>query len=163
MILRLEDLPSNTQAELLDGQHRPKGKAEESKPAKAFDFQLRAHLFTGWVREYRFAQSVLNENGRPRQWRFDFAHPVLKLAVEIEGLRVQQFFERTDRGFRPRMVCTGRHSTADGYAEDCRKYATAQVLGWQVLRFVQKQVKSGEAIAFVEQWYGARGITRSGP
>ena len=51
----------------------------------------------------------------PRLWRFDFAFPAAKLAVEIEG--------------------RGRHQTVVGVRNDCEKYNTALLDGWRVLRF----------------------------
>jgi very-short-patch-repair endonuclease len=50
-----------------------------------------------------------------RRWRFDFASPLLKVAVEIEG--------------------RGRHQTVAGVRADCEKYNSAAALGWRVFRF----------------------------
>jgi very-short-patch-repair endonuclease len=71
--------------------------------------------------EYRFHPE--------RRWRFDFAWPSKKIAVEIEG--------GTWSG--------GRHTTGAGFEKDCEKYNAAVMLEWRVLRFTGKQVKSGEA------------------
>jgi very-short-patch-repair endonuclease len=68
--------------------------------------------------EYRFA--------KPRLWRFDFALPSHKIAVEIEGMV-----------FRGR----GRHQGASGYAKDCEKYNRALLMGWRVLRYTQVDLK----------------------
>lgn len=54
-----------------------------------------------------------------RQWRFDYAFPDKKIAVELEG--------GTFTG--------GRHTTGTGYRGDCIKYNCAASLGWTVLRF----------------------------
>lgn len=54
-----------------------------------------------------------------RKWRFDFAWPMQKIAVELEGL--------TRQG--------GRHQRRDGYARDCEKYRAAALAGWLVLRY----------------------------
>lgn len=56
----------------------------------------------------------------PRKWAFDFSWQLKKVAVEIEGGTWQ----------------TCRHTTAEGYREDCRKYRAAVILGWRVLRYV---------------------------
>lgn len=66
-------------------------------------------------REYRFHPT--------RKWRFDFAWPALKVAVEIEG--------------------RGRHQTFTGYAADCHKYNEAVALGWRVLRFPAAYTQPG--------------------
>lgn len=68
-----------------------------------------------------------------RKWRFDFAFPVERLAVEIEGITYEG----------------GRHQRPEGFEEDCRKYAAAIMLGWRVLRVTPKMVTSGEAIGLV--------------
>lgn len=151
------------QTSLLDGGARPRKQSEASKAAERFAFQLRAHRIPGWIREHKFAANELGcwpkdprdpKPDKGRKWAFDFANPDLMLAVEIEGLRVQKIGGRT--------VCTGRHSTVDGYREDCRKYAAAVELGWHVLRFVQDQVRNGEAIATVERVLARRGWRRDG-
>ena len=59
------------------------------------------------VREHRFHET--------RRWRFDFAFPSVRLAVEIEG--------------------RGRHQSVKGVRDDCEKYNEATRLGWRVLRF----------------------------
>lgn len=70
-------------------------------------------------REWKFAAPH-------RQWRFDFAYPSMKIAVEIEG--------------------RGRHTTIAGYAEDCRKYNAAAGLGWTVLRFTSSMTRTAEPV-----------------
>lgn len=77
-------------------------------------------------REYRFAP--------PRKWRFDFAYPKRKLAIEIEG----------------GIWSNGRHTRSSGYIKDMAKYNEAARLGWQVLRFTTEQAKSGYALQVIE-------------
>jgi very-short-patch-repair endonuclease len=79
------------------------------------------------VREYVFA--------RPRKWKFDFAFPEQKIAVEIEG--------GIWRG--------GRHNRATGYETDLEKYNAAVLLGWRVLRYSTDMVIAGDAIEGVSQ------------
>jgi len=62
-------------------------------------------------REYAFADG--------RRWRFDFAWPEQRVAVEIEG----------------GLYGTSRHATLTGYSADCEKYNAAAALGWTVLRY----------------------------
>lgn len=100
---------------------------------EAFALQLRAHKIP-YAREIRFHPD--------RRWRFDFVVFGRQVAVEIEG--------GTYTG--------GRHVRGSGFAGDCEKYNEAQRLGWTVLRFPSQQVKTGEAIRYVEQFLGsARG------
>lgn len=58
-----------------------------------------------------------------RKWRFDFAFPAAKLAVEIDGRA------------RGNPDSPGRHQTVDGVRKDCEKHNAAVALGWRVLRF----------------------------
>ena len=66
-----------------------------------------------------------------RQWRADFYFERQKIAVEVEG--------GTAFGM-------SRHSRAEGFERDCRKYNAATLAGIKVLRFTTAMVKSGEAI-----------------
>lgn len=70
-----------------------------------------------------------------RKWRFDFAWPALRVAVECEG-----------GTFAPgRHQGRGRHLTSKGFHEDCNKYNIAAVLGWRVLRFDAQHLKKNPA------------------
>ena len=81
-----------------------------------------------WVLELRFAAPA-------RQWRFDFAFPLLRLAVEVDGGTWNN----------------GRHVHGSGFEEDCRKLNTAALAGWTVLRFTGDMVETGEAILAVAE------------
>ena len=63
------------------------------------------------IREHRFAP--------PRRWRFDFAWPDWRVAVELEG----------------GAWARGRHTRGAGYVADCEKYNAATLAGWRVLRY----------------------------
>lgn len=60
--------------------------------------------------EYRFHDT--------RKWRFDYAIPSKKIAVEIEG----------------GAWINGRHNRAKGFIADMEKYNTAAAMGWRLLR-----------------------------
>jgi len=82
-----------------------------------FEFYLKAYnksLLEKCEREFKFHKT--------RRWRFDFAWPDLKIAVEIDGGQFKKF--------------GGRHSRDS----DREKINEAVFLGWSVLRF------SGEMI-----------------
>lgn len=64
-----------------------------------------------------------------RGWRFDFAWPGAKLAVEVEG----------------GVWRNGRHNRPLGIQEDMRKYNAAAIQGWLLLRYPENRVKNGEA------------------
>jgi very-short-patch-repair endonuclease len=76
-------------------------------------------------REYRFHPS--------RRWRFDFAWPAQRVAVECEG----------------GVWVKGRHVRGQGFIRDCWKYSNAAALGWLVLRCTPKMLHEDGA-GFVE-------------
>lgn len=55
-----------------------------------------------------------------RKWRFDYAWPKQKVALEVEG----------------GVWTGGRHTRGAGFVEDMEKYNAATRLGWRVLRVV---------------------------
>ena len=77
------------------------------------------------VAEYRFHAE--------RRWRFDYAWPSHKIAIEQEG----------------GVFVQGRHSRGAGMVKDMEKYNNAALLGWRVFRFTPQQIKSGEACQFM--------------
>jgi hypothetical protein len=74
------------------------------------------------AREHRFAP--------PRRWRFDFAWPAQRLALEVEG----------------RTWARGRHVRGRGYEADCEKYSEAALRGWRVLRVTPAMLRDGRAL-----------------
>ncbi len=71
---------------------------------------------------------------KPRRWRFDFAFPDQKVAVECEG--------GTFSG--------GRHVRGKGFALDCQKYNQASIDGWTLLRFTGAMITDGTALQTIE-------------
>jgi len=63
----------------------------------------------GFVREYHFHPE--------RKWRFDFAWPVARCAIEIHG------------GLWAKR---GGHTSGKGVSRDCEKLTEAALLGWRV-------------------------------
>lgn len=53
-----------------------------------------------------------------RKWRFDYAFPKYKIAIEVEG----------------GVYSGGRHVRGKGFLNDCEKYSEAAILGWCVIR-----------------------------
>lgn len=53
-----------------------------------------------------------------RRWRFDYALPTFKVAIEVEG----------------GVWTAGRHTRPKGFLGDIEKYNAAAALGWRVLR-----------------------------
>lgn len=132
--------------DVLTAPTEPKRRGTKRKSAALdFAFQCEQNELPPRATEHRFAKSI------GRQWRFDFAFPDYMLAVEIEGLVV--------RRIAGEMVCTGRHASVQGFREDCLKYASAAVLGWNVIRFEQSQVRARVAIEYTMRVLVARGWT----
>lgn len=77
--------------------------------------------------EYRFHKT--------RRWRFDYAWPLRKVALEVEG----------------GVWTKGRHTRGGGYLGDMEKYNAATLLGWRVIRFTPTQVRKGEHLAILKQ------------
>ncbi len=71
----------------------------------------------------------------PRKFRFDWAWPESKIALEIEGGVWQ----------------VGRHQRPKGFVADLSKYNEAAILGWTVLRVTSEQFNSGEAVLLVKR------------
>ena len=77
--------------------------------------------FLVWLRQHRDIPKPVRELvfAPPRKWRFDFAWPDQRVAIEIEGGVWQK---------------KSRHRTASGFLNDCEKYETALLLGWTLYR-----------------------------
>lgn len=71
----------------------------------------------------------------PRRWRFDFAWPEQKVAVEIEGL----------------LFKGGRHQRIKGFLADAEKYEAALLQGWTVYRVPGPWVMQGQRYIWREQ------------
>lgn len=88
-----------------------------------FEAQLLTDGITNFLPEYYFDKT--------RKWRFDFAWPDIKVAVEIEG----------------GVWSGGRHTRGKGFESDCNKYNAATIQGWRVLRFTGGMVTDRELTA----------------
>lgn len=92
-------------------------------PTTLLLLQLHANNIPNPEREYRFHDT--------RKWRFDFAWPESKVAVEIDG-----------GGF---AFGGGKHMQP----RDLEKLNTAASMGWKVYRFSPDMVRKGAAIKFL--------------
>jgi len=68
-----------------------------------------------------------------RKFRFDYAIPHMRIAIEYEGLN-----------FNPRTK--SRHITLTGYSADCEKYNLAVINGWRVLRYTALHLKNEKKV-----------------
>lgn len=90
-----------------------------------FTFYIRQKLGVECVREYRFHPY--------RLWRFDYAIPDLRIAIEIDG----------------GVWINGRHNRASGYLGDMEKFNAAATLGWVVLKFTPQEQYTRKAFDLI--------------
>jgi very-short-patch-repair endonuclease len=70
-----------------------------------------------------------------RLWRFDYAIPKLKIAIECDG-GVWNY---------------GRHVRPTGYIKDMKKFNAAAELGWLVLKYTPEQLNSSYSIIEIKK------------
>lgn len=88
------------------------------------------------VKQYRFADAI------GRGWRFDFAWPARRVALEIDG-----------------DLWHGRHTSGDGRQADMVRDAWAAVDGWRVFRVDRDLLRLGFALRWVAMVLLAPNIT----
>lgn len=104
-----------------------------------------------------------------RLWRFDYAWPPFRLALEIEGgvfgrlIIVTSGYERRNGKSIPlepgtRLRLGGRHNDGAGLQGDCEKYNRAAILEWMVIRATTTMVRDGHAITALREAFVARGL-----
>lgn len=79
------------------------------------------------VKEYRFHPV--------RRWRFDYAIPSHKIALEVEG----------------GVWTGGRHTSPKGFLGDIEKYNTATLLGWRVFRTTPDALLTSDTLKLIKQ------------
>ena len=84
------------------------------------------------VREYKFHDK--------RRWKFDYAIPTHKVAIEVEG----------------GVWIQGRHTRGSGFVKDMEKYNEATALGWRILRCEPKDIKSAYFLGLIEKTLNGR-------
>lgn len=131
MVPRAEGIAPGALADLYElrdeaGSRKGLSMSQRTKLEDALAFQIKAAGLPIPEREWRFHPT--------RRWRFDFAWPGDKLAVEVEG----------------GVFVQGRHSRGVGMLADMEKYASAVLMGWRVLRVAAPHIKSGEALQWIE-------------
>lgn len=92
-------------------------KQNKLKPKKILGLFLTNKYSDGMKREYIFHPT--------RKWRFDYAWPDKKIAIEFEG----------------GTFIRGGHTRGAGYAKNCEKYNQAALLGWKVYRFTPDMMR----------------------
>lgn len=100
--------------------------------ARAYLLLLAQETGTAWEAEHRFHPV--------RRWRFDYAAPELRVALEVDG-GVWQY---------------GRHNRAAGYLRDMEKMNAAAAAGWLVLHTTPDRQWSKATLDTVAQACTAR-------
>lgn len=110
----------------------PKKSKPVSKIEEQFAEQLKSLDFPEPVRNYKAITG--------RKFEFDFCWPSRRFAVEIQG---------------------NAHRIKSKFKADIEKRYLAQKAGWRVLEVGGDEVRSGEAIAWLETLWGYREISES--
>ena len=98
----------------------------------AFEAQLLSRRIP-YEKQYDFGG--IDDEGKVRHWRFDFALLEHKIGVEIDG---------------GTWLTKGGHTTGSGYQNDREKDRADILLGWRVLRFSSQDVKRLAALNTVQ-------------
>jgi very-short-patch-repair endonuclease len=79
------------------------------------------------VKEYKFHPV--------RKWRFDYAVPAHKIAIEVEG----------------GAWTHGRHTRPQGFINDIEKYNAATLLGWRIFRTTPDDLYKTKTLTLIKQ------------
>ena len=109
------------------------GRHHRGNDAQVLMFHIHAHDLPQPQLEHRFHDT--------RRWRFDFAWPEQKIALEIDG----GIWMRTEDGR------SKGHAHPVRFVQDCEKMNEAAILGWRVLRATPQMVKDGTAVGWLER------------
>lgn len=101
--------------------------ANKTQIRDVFTVICKTDLRVECVKEYKFHPT--------RKWRFDFAIPKHKIAIEIDG-GVWNY---------------GRHNRATGYMADMEKFNAAASFGWVVLKFTPQEQYKRETFDIIKQ------------
>ena len=86
--------------------------------------------------EYRFCKG--------RKWRFDYAIPKYKIAIEQDG----------------GLWTGGRHIRPAGYIKDMEKFNNAAMLGWVVLKFSPDELLKTNTMIIIRNTLNNRKLTQ---
>lgn len=105
-------------------------KARNSKDSAqirdTFTCIVKSDLRVECVKEFKFHPT--------RKWRFDYAVPEYKIALEVEG----------------GVWTRGRHTRPQGFLGDIEKYNTATIMGWKVLRTTPDELYSNKTVNLIK-------------
>lgn len=99
-----------TSDKLQQSTKKSRQKSNSAKLTDVFTTICKSDLRVECVKEFKFHPV--------RKWRFDYAIPEHKIALEVEG----------------GVWTGGRHTSSVGFMKDMEKYNTATLMGWRVFR-----------------------------
>ena len=113
----------------MDQIHTKRKKTRQTKPqtpkSDFFTLLCKSDLKLDCIKEHKFHPV--------RRWRFDYAIPTAKIAIEVEG----------------GVWTGGRHTSPKGFLNDMEKYNTAAIMGWRLLRTTPDRLCSNETLQMV--------------
>ncbi len=116
-------MPARTALEILTAARR---KAKTEKLTNDFLLMWRASGGPRLEAEHRFCAG--------RKWRFDFAVPEKRLAIDLEG----------------GIWTGGSHTRGGRFNSDAEKYNAAALLGWKVVRFTVNMITRAQIEPVIE-------------
>ena len=96
--------------QVIKKQKKSRQTGNSSQIRDVFTVICKTDLGVECVKEYKFNPE--------RKWRFDYAVPEYRIALEVEG----------------GVWTSGRHTRPQGFLGDIEKYNTATLMGWRVFR-----------------------------
>lgn len=101
--------------------------ADAAQIRDVFTVICKTDLGVDCFKEYRFHPE--------RRWRFDYAIPSHRIALEVEG----------------GVWTAGRHTRPQGFLGDIEKYNTATLLGWRVFRTTPTELLTSATVNLLKQ------------
>ena len=99
----------------------------KSPPHDMFTSICKTSIGIECSKEYKFHPT--------RKWRFDYAIPEHKIAIEVDG----------------GVWVNGRHNRASGYIKDLEKFNAAGSMGWTVLKFTPNELYKGATFDLIKE------------
>lgn len=112
---------------LHDSEPKAAKKPQKQPQRDLFTVIITTDIKTACVKEFRFHPD--------RRWRFDYALPEHKIAVEVEG----------------GVWTGGRHTSPKGFLNDIEKYNTATLLGWRVFRTTPEDLYKRKTLDLIKE------------
>ena len=108
-------------------------------------------VFINYVwQELRLNVEIEHKFHTERKWRFDYAIPAHKIAIEVEG---GAFKSRTFVNKKGKEITTigGRHNSGTGFINDIEKYNNGTALGWRILRVTPDNLLKQNTLDLISQ------------